>query len=175
MEIYGRTFEKFIDQKEIQVVVAQLAKEIDKVYLGKQCTIVGVLNGAFPFLSDLVPLLKSKYQVHFTKYSSYIGTKSTGLIKQDLEIDINLTDEHVLVVEDIVDTGNTLVQILADLSQHHPASLNVCSLLLKPDVFNKKINVDFVGKKIPDHFVVGYGMDIDGKGRELRDIYKLIP
>jgi hypoxanthine phosphoribosyltransferase len=174
MEIYGRTFEKYLGQKEISQMVSNLAKEIDKVYLGKDFIIVGVLNGAFPFLSDLIPQLKSRYQVHFTKYSSYVGTDSTGVIRQDLEVDAEIKDRHVLVIEDIVDTGNTLVQILSDLAHHHPASLKVCSLLLKPEIFDKSISVDFVGKEIPNHFVIGYGMDIDGEGRELSDIYRLM-
>ena len=174
MEVDGRTFEKYLSEKDIRQIVQNLAKEIDKVFLGKEVIVIGVLNGAFVFLSELIPLIKSKYEVHFTKYSSYVGTDSTGLVRQDLEIDISLKDRHVLVVEDIVDTGNTLVQILSDLSHHHPASLRVCSLLLKPDTFDKNISVDFVGKSIPDDFVIGYGMDIDGRCRELKDIYRMV-
>ncbi len=174
MELAGKTFEKYIDNAEIIEIVSRIAHEIDEEYLGKDLVIIGVLNGAFPFLSDLAPRLKSKYQVHFTKYSSYAGTESTGVVRQELEVDIDLSNSHVLVVEDIVDTGNTLLQILADLSHHKPRSLRVASLLLKPEIVSHDLSIDFVGKEIPDHFVLGYGMDIDGLGRELKDIYRLV-
>lgn len=150
-----------------------MADAIEQHYTNKELIIVGVLNGAFVLVADLVRKLSIRPEVHFTKYASYIGTAYSGQVKKELEVNIDFENRNVLIVEDIVDTGNTLERIITDFESHQPASLKIASLFLKPDVYDKAITIDFIGKEIPNDFVIGYGMDIDGKGRELKEIYKI--
>ncbi|MFY0626353.1 MAG: hypoxanthine phosphoribosyltransferase [Reichenbachiella sp.] len=167
-------FEKYISEQEIDDLVQVIAEEIIQTYQGKELILVGVLNGAFMFVSDLVKKLTVHPEIHFIKCSSYKGTSTTGKVQLDLDLDVNLKGKHVLIVEDIVDTGNTLVEIAKEFQSRGAASLKFASLLLKPDVYDKDIPLDFIGKEIPNDFVIGYGMDLDGKGRELKAIYRTI-
>lgn len=170
--IQDKQFEIFISQKEIQDTVNELSIAINNSYSGKQVVIIGILDGAILFLSDLIRKLNFDVTIELIKLKSYVGTKSLGTISELIGITQQLEGKHVLIAEDIVDTGNTISHLLATLRDHHKvASVEIATLLLKEDVFGEKFAIKYVGKKIADKFVVGYGMDFNGQGRQLPDIY----
>lgn len=171
MKILDKEFEVFLTDKEIDQLVTDFAAKVDADYEGKDLVIVGILNGAFIFVSDLVKKLKLDPEIIFLKYKSYKGTRS-GEVKVQLELEEDIENKHVLILEDIVDTGKTMVRIAQDLNEHEPASLKYGSLFLKPDTYNSAVEISYIGKEIPNDFVLGYGMDYDGKGRSLKDLYK---
>ncbi len=173
IQIHDRNFEPFITSEEIDQIVSQMAAEINRDYHGKCPVIIGILNGSFMFLSDLMKRLEIDCELTFLKFSSYRGTESSGQVSELIGLADKLDDRHVLVLEDIVDTGNTLEKILAVLETHDLSSRKIGTLLMKPDVFNNRFKLDYVGKEIPDKFVVGYGLDYDELGRNLNQIYQL--
>lgn len=167
------TFETYLDSQRIAQRVAELGKQIKKDYDGKRPLIISVLNGAFVFTADLVRAIDLECEVVFVRFSSYQGTSSSGEIKTVYGVDIPLEGRHVIVVEDIVDSGRTLNHFLKDLSAKKPASVRLAALLLKPDALKFPLRVDYLGFEIPDKFVIGYGLDYDELGRNLPDIYQL--
>jgi hypoxanthine phosphoribosyltransferase len=172
-QVKDLTFDIFLPHSEIQNKIKDIAQKIELDYAGKKPILVGILNGSFRFLADLVNYLSLPIQVCFVKVASYHGTSSTGQIKRLIGLDIDIENQDVIIIEDIVDTGLTMVEILRDLNHQHPASLEIVTLLVKPDKLQAKLNLKYVGFSIPNEFVVGYGLDYDGLGRELNDIYKL--
>ena len=134
---------------------------------------MGVLNGSFMFVSDLMKKITIDCELSFVKLASYHGTQSSGAVNELIGLNDDITDRHVIVLEDIVDTGSTLEYLLDVLKTHDTASISVATLLLKPDVFKKKYPIQYVGKEIPNKFVVGYGLDYDELGRNLSAIYQL--
>ncbi|MCB9222773.1 MAG: hypoxanthine phosphoribosyltransferase [Crocinitomicaceae bacterium] len=173
IKLHDKTFVPMFSQAEIDRFIDKLATQINLDFQGKKPIFIGVLNGSFMFVSDLMKKINIDCEVSFIKLSSYEGTSSTGVIHELVGLSTDLTDRHVIVVEDIIDTGNTLGKILDLLEEQETASLSITTLLLKPDVFRKRYPVQYIGKEISNKFVVGYGLDYDELGRNLKEIYQL--
>jgi hypoxanthine phosphoribosyltransferase len=175
VQLNDKFFEIFLTQSEIEKRIKELAKQINIDYKNQLPLFVGILNGSFMFLSDLMKEITLDCRIEFIKVSSYKGgIKSTGEIQDVLGLDVDLQGRDVIIVEDIVDTGKTLTYLLSTLKTQQPASIKVVTLLLKPDALETHIpELDYIGFKIPNDFVVGYGMDYNHLGRNLRDVYKL--
>jgi len=175
IKIGDKEFEEFLTEGEIQSYVQALAQEIDRDFAGKDLLILGILNGAFLFAADLVKYMSIDPEISFLKYASYEGTSSTGKVKNLIGINEDFTGKHIVIVEDIVDSGNTLAHILALLKDKKSASISTATLFFKPEAYQQNIALRYVGKEIPNQFVVGYGMDYLGKGRNLTGLYQLKP
>ncbi|MGK7395027.1 MAG: hypoxanthine phosphoribosyltransferase [Candidatus Cyclobacteriaceae bacterium M3_2C_046] len=176
MIIKDKEFVLFMKKEEIQLKVLELAQQIKRDYAEKNPIFLAVLNGAFIFAADLIRNLGIPSEISFVKLASYKSMSTTGKIRELIGLDENLKGRHILVVEDIVDTGYTLSHLIQQIRQQEPASVNIASLLFKPEVFKKnKFNIPlkYVAQEIPDKFVVGYGLDFDGQGRHLKDIYQV--
>jgi len=171
--LLDKEFEISITAAEIQSQVSLLAEQLNNDYKGKQPIFLGILNGSFMFASDLFKKLCIDAQITFLKLASYQGTMSSGTVKQLIGLNQDIKDEHVIILEDIVDTGQTLDAIMRQLSGYQPASVKVVTLLFKPEAYKKKIKIDYIGFKIPNQFIIGYGLDYDGFGRNSEDIYTL--
>ena len=174
IEIQGRRFELFLTQQEIIDVVSKIAQKINNDFRDQEVVFLSVLSGAMFFTVDLVKLITIPCKLSFLKLSSYIDIKSTGKISKVLGIDIELNSKNIILVEDIIDTGLTLTYVMNELKQFFPKDLKVASLLAKPSTSRFKYRIDYLGFNIPDVFVVGYGLDYNGYGRNLTSIYKLI-
>ena len=162
------SIEVMINENEIKARIEELASKIDDDYEGKELVVVCILNGAFIFCSDLIRKISKPVYVDFMKASSYgDSTESSGDLKIDMDLKVDIKDKHVLLVEDIVDTGLTLTRIIDHLGKRGPASMKLASLLFKDCRSKYKVDVDYLGFKIDDHFVIGYGLDFAGKYREL--------
>ena len=173
IHVHDLDFELYLTEDIIQRRIAALALEIEQDYFGTEPLFIGVLNGAFMFVADLLRHCNLSCEITFVKLSSYDGTASTGEIKTAIGLDQEIKGRHVIVVEDIVDTGKTMHTFLHTLREQEPASVKLVSLLSKPDSQQYEVAIDYAGFKIPDLFVVGYGLDYDGLARNLNDIYLL--
>lgn len=167
-------FRIFIPYEQIETRIKELARQINEEYADKNPLFLGVLNGAFIFASDLFKMLEIDCGISFVKVASYDGTSSSKDLRSLIGIEENLEGRHVILLEDIVDTGYTLTQVLPQLKERKPASLKVMTLLSKPDAMEHNVKVDYVGFEIPNDFIVGYGLDYDGLGRNYKDIYQLV-
>ncbi|HSV11992.1 MAG TPA: hypoxanthine phosphoribosyltransferase [Hanamia sp.] len=174
LKVHDKEFIPYITSEQIEEQVTRVAAEINKDYQGKKPLFIAILNGAFIFAADLFKRINVEAEICFIKLASYKGVKSTGKVITAIGLDAELYNRDVIIIEDIVDTGKTLSQFLPQLEHHHPASLKVASLLHKPSATVHSINIDYLGFTIPDKFVVGYGLDYDGLGRNLKEIYQLI-
>ncbi|MGF7078606.1 hypoxanthine phosphoribosyltransferase [Mucilaginibacter sp. UYCu711] len=176
IKIADLEFEPLISAEEIQTRIKQIAAQLNADYENKTPIFVGVLNGCFMFMGDLLKQITVPCEVAFTKLSSYHGgTTSTRRINDDFDLMVDIANRHVVLVEDIVDTGNTLDYLVAKLSHRKPASITVCALLLKPDAIEYPIEeLTHVAFNIPNEFVVGYGLDYMELGRNLDGIYKRV-
>lgn len=174
LKVHDKEFEPYISSKEIEEQVSRVASEINRDYENKKPLFIAILNGAFIFAADLFKHIEVEAEICFIKLASYRGVKSTGKVITAIGLDIEIFDRDVIVIEDIVDTGKTLSQFLPQLEHQHPASLKVAALLHKPDAMVHLIQIDYLGFTIPDKFVLGYGLDYDGLGRNLGEIYQLI-
>jgi hypoxanthine phosphoribosyltransferase len=172
MKIKGSEFVEFISEEQVQQKVQSLATEISKAYSGKEPVFLPVLNGSFMFASDLLKWISIPCKVSFVKVSSYDGMSSTGQLKTLIGLDESLFKQDVIIIEDIVDTGLTLEKIIAELKSLGTRSVEVVSLLLKKPAREKGVAVKFAGFEIDNEFVLGYGLDYDGFGRNCRQIYK---
>lgn len=158
----------FISEDKIQKRIVELADQINRDYAGKEIMIVGILNGAFMFCADLIRHIKVPVQLEFMSASSYgDGTESSGNVKINMDVKKEMTGKHVLLIEDIVDTGLTLSSLMHLLEKRKPASLKLCSLLYKPARIKHQVKIDYLAFEIEDHFVIGYGLDYAGAYREL--------
>ena len=158
----------FISEEQIQTRIKELGEQITRDFNGEEVTVVGVLNGAFMFVADLVRTMELPIVLEFIKASSYgDGTTSSGKVDITLDLQKDIKDKNVLVIEDIVDTGLTLTGLLEDFKQRNPKNLKLASLLYKPARCKHKVNIDYLGFEIEDKFVIGYGLDYAGKYREL--------
>jgi len=175
VRLNDKNFDVFITKDEIQSRVWELGQELSKDYKGKVPLVLSVLNGAFIFAADLVRYLDFNLKIEFVRLSSYVGTSSSGDVIQVLGLRKNIEGEDIIIVEDIIDTGLTLSKFIKEIKLRKPNSVKVVSLLRKPDAVVFPVNVDYVGFDIPNDFVLGYGLDYDEVGRELPQIYKLIP
>lgn len=164
-------FETSINAETINQQIARIAERINKDLADKNPIFLGILNGAFMFASDLFKKIKIPCQITFLKLASYNGTKTSGTVKQLIGINQDLKDRTVVVLEDIVDTGITLDTIIRQLNGYEPKEILVATLLHKPDALEKDVKLDYVGFKIPNNFVLGYGLDYNGYGRNLPEIY----
>ncbi|MCJ8211730.1 hypoxanthine phosphoribosyltransferase [Mucilaginibacter sp. RS28] len=169
-------FETLIEHKAILKRTAELAEEFNRAYADKTPVFLGVLNGSFLFMADLVKQVNVPCEVTFTKLASYYGgTSTTRNVRSDIELNTNITGRHVIIVEDIIDSGNTLAYLIERLRTHKPASLKVCTLLSKTDAIEILVpELAYVGFEIENEFVVGYGLDYKELGRNLNDIYRLV-
>ena len=167
-------FETLISKSQIQARIKELADQINLDYQGKLPIFIGVLNGSFIFLADLVKEIKIHCEIDFFKLSSYGDSKiSSGNVKLIKELNADISERHIILVEDIVDTGLSIQFIQNMLSNHNPASVKIVSLLVKPQSLKYKIKIDYIGFEIPNKFVIGYGLDYAQKFRNLNSIYAL--
>ena len=171
--LYDNAFEIYITEKEIQNRVKALAEKINRDYIGLKPVVLCILNGSFIFTADLVRHFNFPLTVEFVRYSSYSGTKSTGKISKILGMKSEISGQDILIVEDIIDTGYTISHAVEDLKSQNPSSVRIVSLLLKPDALQHDVSCEYVGFRIPNKFVVGYGLDYDELGRDLPAIYQL--
>jgi hypoxanthine phosphoribosyltransferase len=174
VQIKDKDFELFLSETEIQSEISKLSAKINNDYAGKDVIFLGVLNGAFMFISDLLKNINLECEVSFIKVSSYKGVSTTGKVHELIGLVNSLKDKHVLIVEDIVDTGITLDKIYSMIDHDEPSSLEVVSLLYKPNSFKGNHPPKYFGFSIPNKFVVGYGLDYLELGRNTSAIYKLI-
>ncbi|MCU0373884.1 MAG: hypoxanthine phosphoribosyltransferase [Chitinophagaceae bacterium] len=173
IQVLDKSFVPYLGKDAIAAEVQRLANELKGQLGNKKPLFIAVLNGSFMFASDLFKQLDFDAEICFIKLASYKGTKSTGQVVSAIGLDVTLRDRHVVVLEDIVDTGRTLNHFLPELQNHQPASLSLCVLLHKPEATVFPIKIDYTGFSIPNRFVVGYGLDYDGYGRNLPEIYQL--
>ena len=173
IHLHDKAFEPFISAEEIDFALSNMAKQMDDDFFEDTPIFIGVLNGAFMVMSDLMKHYKGMCEVSFVKMSSYVGTKSTNDVKQLIGINQNLEGKTVIIVEDIIDTGNTIAELKTIFKEQKVKHLKIATLFFKPDAFTKDIKIDYVGIRIPNKFIVGYGLDYDGLGRNLRDVYQL--
>lgn len=173
IKVHDKTFVPYLPEAIILEKVKELAEQLDKDYAGKKPLFIAILNGSFMFASDLFKYLSIEAEICFIKLASYKGTKSTGHVITAIGLDTDITDRHVVILEDIIDTGKTMNEFLPQLRNQHPASLKVAILLHKPDATVFPINIDYCCFSIPNKFVLGYGLDYDGFGRNIRELYRL--
>ena len=173
IKIYDKTFVPFISANEIEKEVERLSQEISGDYPSSNLVFLIVLNGAFMFASDLLKQCEPHCDISFIKLSSYQGTKSSGKVLFESQLAVDIKDKNIIVVEDIVDTGLTVEALNTELLKFSPASIKICSLLFKPNSFKGAIIPHYVGFSIPNKFVLGYGMDYNQKGRNLKDLYQV--
>lgn len=171
--IHDKNFVPYITEAKIKERVKAIAAEISSDYAGKKPLFVAILNGAFMFASDLFKELNIEAEIAFIKLASYKGTTSTGKVLTAIGLDADIHDRHVIIVEDIVDTGKTLNTFLPTLEHSQPKSLKLVTLLHKPEATVFPIRIDYLCFSIPNKFVVGYGLDYDGLGRNLKEIYQI--
>ena len=174
VKIKDKTFQTSISESEIKQRVKELAQRISHDLEGKNPLLLGVLNGSFIFAADLMREMTIPCEISFVKLASYQGTTSTGKVHEVLGINENLTGRDVVIVEDIVDTGRTMKQMVESLGTRNPASVHVCTLFVKPDKLEVKLDIDYAAFSIPNDFIVGYGLDYDQQGRGLKEIYTLV-
>ena len=174
IQIKDKMFSLSIPEKDIQEAVGKVAQAIDNDMEGKNPLFICVLNGAFMFAADLMKKVHVPSQITFIKLSSYEGLLTTGDVKEIIGLNESVVDRNVVVVEDIIDTGITMERILASLKNKGAKSIKVATFLQKPAALQREIQVDYVAIKIPNDFIVGYGLDYDGYGRNLCDIYTVV-
>ena len=171
IKVDDRYFRPYLSHNEIAEDVRRMAAEMSDDLRDKNPIICPTLTGSFMFMTDLAKALDFDAEVAFVKYSSYQGLSTTGRVSSDLPFPQKCRGRHVVIVEDIVDTGITMEAMLAELEKLEPASVHIASYLFKPDSFSKTFKIDYVGRSIPNDFIVGYGMDYNGFGRLFPDIY----
>ena len=173
-KVLDKEFEIFIPNGEIRKVISDMARKINEDLAGKDVIFLGILNGAFMFASDLFREVTLDCQISFLKLASYAGTSSTGTVKRLIGINEDIYNKTVVILEDIVDTGITLDNIIKQLKGYEPAEIMVATMLFKPAAYTKELKLDYVGIEIPNDFVLGYGLDYEGYGRNLADLYKVV-
>lgn len=174
IQIKDKRFRTFIPEADILREVHRVASEISRDLEGENPLFVSVLNGSFMFTADLMKCLDIPCEVSFVKLASYAGTSSTGKVKELVGLNEDISGRTVVIVEDIVDTGLTMKRLIETLKRRGPKDIRVATLLVKPDKLEVELNLDYVAMKIPNDFIVGYGLDYDGLGRNYRDIYTVI-
>jgi hypoxanthine phosphoribosyltransferase len=174
VKIKDKSFRVSIPETEIKQRVKALAEQMSKDLEGKNPIFLGVLNGSFIFAADLMREMTVPCEISFVKLASYQGTTSTGKVREVLGINENLSGRTVVIVEDIVESGQTMKQMIESLGTRNPESVRICTLFFKPEKLKEDLNLDYVAFSIPDDFIVGYGLDYDGLGRELKDVYTIV-
>lgn len=174
IQIKDKSFEISIPETRILERIKMVADKINADMADKNPLFLAVLNGSFVFAADLMRMITIPSEISFVKLASYQGTTSTGVIKEVIGINEDLTDRHVVIVEDIVESGLTIKRMIETLGTRNPASIEICTLLLKPDRLTVPLDIKYVAMEIPNDFIVGYGLDYDHQGRNLRDIYTVV-
>lgn len=173
IQLHDKQFVPFISAEEIDFAIATMAKQVEADFADETPVFVGILNGAFMVVSDFMKHYKSPCEVSFMKMSSYEGTSTTNEVKQLIGLNQDLSGKTVIVIEDIVDTGNTLEELKSLFKKQNVKHFKIATLFLKPDAYKKDIKLDYVGIRIPNKFIVGFGLDYDGLGRNLPEVYQL--
>lgn len=173
LQVKDKSFAVSIPEAKILEQVRRVAAEITRDMEGKDPLFLPVLNGAFMFAADLLREVTISCEISFIKLASYAGTHSTGAIREVIGLAKDITGRHVVIVEDIIDSGLTMAHMIETLEKHNPASISVCALLVKPDALKVEVPIHYRCMDIPNDFIVGYGLDYDGFGRNTRDIYTL--
>ena len=173
IQVLDKTFEPYLKEAAIQEKITELAGQLNKDYAGKRPLFLSILNGSFLFTADLFKQITIEAEVSFIKLASYKGTSSTGNVITAIGLDTNVKDRHIVILEDIIDTGKTLHHYLPQLDSMQPASVKIAVLLNKKEALQYPVKVDYACFDIPNKFVVGYGLDCDGLGRNSKDIYQL--
>lgn len=173
IQLHDKQFVPFISAQEIDFAIATMAAQVEADFADEIPIFVGVLNGAFMVISDFMKHYKKPCEVSFIKLASYEGTSSTNEVKQLIGLNQDLTGRTVIVLEDIVDTGNTIVELKELFKKQNVKHLKIATLFLKHEVYKKDIKIDYIGIRIPDKFIVGFGLDYDGLGRNLSEVYQL--
>ena len=174
IKVHDLEFQPFISAAKIDEQIQRVAAEINLDYKDKRPLFIAILNGAFMFAADLFKYLTVEAEICFIKLASYKGIKSTGQVFTAIGLDVDLVGRDIIILEDIVDTGKTLSQFLPQLHNQQPASLKIAALLHKPDAIIHPIKIDYLGFIVPNQFLLGYGLDYDGLGRNIKEIYQLI-
>lgn len=173
VQVHGKIFTPFISREKIQERVAAIAQQINKDYAGLEPLVLGILNGSFIFAADLFRYLTVNASISFIKLASYKGTSSTNHVVTAIGLEEDLHGRHVIIVEDIIDTGKTLSSFLPEIYHRNPASLKIATFLTKPSAMKYDVRADYTAFEIEDKFVIGYGLDYDAAGRNLPDLYIL--
>ncbi|MBQ2342340.1 MAG: hypoxanthine phosphoribosyltransferase [Bacteroidaceae bacterium] len=174
IQVKDKTFRISIPESKIQERVKVIANKINQEYAGKNPVFLSVLNGSFIFSADLLREMNIPCEICFVKLASYQGVNSSGSIRELIGLNVDITERHVIIVEDIVDTGLTMAHLLDTLKKQNPSSIDICTLLLKPGKLQVNLDIRYCCFEIPNDFIVGYGLDYDGYGRNTKDIYTLL-
>lgn len=174
MKVKDKEFRVSIPEAEILKQVARVAAEINRDYAGQEPVFLAVLNGSFIFAADLLREITLPCEISFVKLASYEGVSTTGTVREVIGLNTDLTGRSVIIIEDIVDTGITMAHMLETLRKHNPKSIDICSLLVKPDKLQVNLDIRYRCLEIPNDFILGYGLDYDQQGRNTRDIYTVI-
>jgi hypoxanthine phosphoribosyltransferase len=175
IQLHDKSFEIYLSEQEIQEKIRGIAGRLNEDYKNKRPLFIAILNGSFMFAADLFKYLTIDAEICFIKLASYRGMKSSGHVITAIGLDVDLYDRDVVILEDIVDTGKTLNEFLPKLDHQQPKSLKIAALLHKPEATQFEMKIDYVGFSIPNKFVVGYGLDYDGLGRNFKEIYQFAP
>lgn len=173
IKVHDKYFIPYMTEDVVLARVKELAKQIDADYAGKKPLFIAILNGSFIFAADLFKFITIEAEICFIKLASYKGTKSTGQVITAIGLDTDIVDRHVIILEDIIDTGKTMNEFLPQLFHQQPASLKIAALLHKPEATTYPVTIDYLGFSVPNIFLLGYGLDYDGLGRNLKEIYQL--
>ncbi|RAK65795.1 hypoxanthine phosphoribosyltransferase [Hymenobacter edaphi] len=174
ISLHHKEFTPYLTEAELAAAVRRVAQQLSADYAGKIPLFVAVLNGSFMFAADLMKEVSIDCEISFIRVASYQGTSSTGQVKEILGLQDAVEGRHVVILEDIVDTGHTMQMLLQQLGAQNPASLEVATFLIKPDALEVPLSIKYQGVAIPNKFVVGYGLDYDGLGRNYRDLYQAV-
>ena len=174
IHLRDKEFELFITDAEIQTAVERMARQLELDMAGKNPLFVGILNGAFMFVADLMRALNTDYELTFARYSSYAGTSSTGILREIMPIAVDVKGRTVVLLEDIIDTGFTMSQLMAKLREQGAEEVRLATMLFKPESLKVDLRPDYVGLQIPPAFIVGHGLDYNEQGRAFRDIYQVV-
>ena len=174
VKLLDREFALSIPESTILKSIRKIAAEIDRDLRDKDPLLICVLNGSFMFASDLMKEMSFNCEISFVKLSSYSGTSSTGNVKQLIGLNEDIKGRNIVLLEDIVDTGITIANVVEQLKKLEPADVRVATMLFKPEAYVKDMKIDYIGLEIPNDFIVGYGLDYNGYGRNLRNIYTVI-
>ena len=174
IRVHDKEFATSIPAEEIMQQVRRVAEEINKDYEGQEPLFLVVLNGAFVFAADLMREISVPAEVSFVKLASYEGTSSTGTVREVIGLNTDITGRPIIIVEDIVESGITMAHMIETLKKQNPKSIDICTLLVKPEKLEVKLDIRYTAMEIPNDFILGYGLDYNGLGRGLKDIYTIV-